>query len=110
RAGGERNPFFRYINRNKKSVTLDYKGPTGRAVFLRLVRSVDVLVEKYPAPGVGRAGPGAPGARRGDPPPRLRAAERLRARWSLPGQGRARSDRSGHGRAHARHRRGWRAA
>ena len=23
--GSERNPYFRYINRNKKSVTLDYK-------------------------------------------------------------------------------------
>jgi len=32
--GTERNPFFRYINRNKKSVTLDYKGPTGRAQTL----------------------------------------------------------------------------
>ena len=56
--GSERNPFFRYINRNKKSVTLDYKGPTGRAVFLRLVRSVDVLVENYRATVMERAGLG----------------------------------------------------
>src|SRR5262245_45465729 len=54
--GSERNPFFRSLNRNKKSVTLDYKGPTGRAVFLRLVRSVDVLVENYRATVMERAG------------------------------------------------------
>jgi crotonobetainyl-CoA:carnitine CoA-transferase CaiB-like acyl-CoA transferase len=56
--GSERNPFFRYINRNKKSVTLDYKGPTGRAVFLRLVGIVDVLVENYRATVMERAGLG----------------------------------------------------
>jgi crotonobetainyl-CoA:carnitine CoA-transferase CaiB-like acyl-CoA transferase len=56
--GGERNPFFRYINRNKKSVSLDYKGPAGREVFLRLVRSVDVLVENYRATVMERAGLG----------------------------------------------------
>ncbi len=53
--GAERNPFFRYINRNKKSVTLDYKGAAGREVFLRLVRSVDVLVENYRATVMERA-------------------------------------------------------
>jgi crotonobetainyl-CoA:carnitine CoA-transferase CaiB-like acyl-CoA transferase len=56
--GSERNPFFRYINRNKKSVTLDYKGSAGREVFLRLVRSVDVLVENYRATVMERAGLG----------------------------------------------------
>jgi formyl-CoA transferase/CoA:oxalate CoA-transferase len=56
--GSERNPFFRYINRNKKSVTLDYKGAAGRAGFLRLVRSVDVLVENYRATVMERAGLG----------------------------------------------------
>jgi formyl-CoA transferase/CoA:oxalate CoA-transferase len=56
--GGERNPFFRYINRNKKSVTLDYKAAAGREVFLRLVRSVDVLVENYRATVMERAGLG----------------------------------------------------
>ena len=56
--GTERNPFFRSINRNKKSVTLDYKAPAGREVFLRLVRSVDVLVENYRATVMERAGLG----------------------------------------------------
>jgi len=36
--GSERNAFFRYINRNKKSITLDYKQPEGKALFLKLAR------------------------------------------------------------------------
>jgi formyl-CoA transferase len=45
--GSERNPYFRYINRNKKSVTLDYKAARGREVFLALIARADVLVENY---------------------------------------------------------------
>ena len=48
--GSERNPYFRYINRNKKSVSLDYKKPAGREIFLRLVDTADVLVENYRPP------------------------------------------------------------
>ena len=54
--GSERNAYFRYINRNKKSVTLDYKTPKGREIFLRLVREMDVLVENYRATVMERAG------------------------------------------------------
>src|SRR5499426_4860087 len=43
--GTERNAYFRYINRNKRSLTLDYKQPAGREAFLKLVPRVDVLVE-----------------------------------------------------------------
>src|SRR5713226_8444110 len=46
--GSERNPYFRYINRNKKSLTLDYKGPRGREVFLKLVPSVDAFPAHHP--------------------------------------------------------------
>jgi len=56
--GSERNPYFRYINRNKKSVTLDYKSPRGREVFLALVDRVDVLVENYRPTVMERAGLG----------------------------------------------------
>ena len=56
--GTERNPYFRYINRNKKSVTLDYKSPRGREVFLALVDRVDVLVENYRPTVMERAGLG----------------------------------------------------
>jgi CoA:oxalate CoA-transferase len=37
--------IFMMTNRNKKSVTLDVKDPRGRAVFLELVKTADVLVQ-----------------------------------------------------------------
>jgi crotonobetainyl-CoA:carnitine CoA-transferase CaiB-like acyl-CoA transferase len=56
--GGERNPYFRYINRNKKGITLDYKQPDGKALFLKLVDQIDVLVENYRPTVMPRAGLG----------------------------------------------------
>jgi crotonobetainyl-CoA:carnitine CoA-transferase CaiB-like acyl-CoA transferase len=56
--GSERNPYFRYINRNKKGITLDYKQPEGRALFLKLVHGMDVLVENYRPTVMPRAGLG----------------------------------------------------
>jgi crotonobetainyl-CoA:carnitine CoA-transferase CaiB-like acyl-CoA transferase len=56
--GSERNPYFRYINRNKKGITLDYKLPEGSALFLRLVENMDVLVENYRPTVMPRAGLG----------------------------------------------------
>ncbi|HUS98240.1 MAG TPA: CoA transferase, partial [Hyphomicrobiaceae bacterium] len=56
--GSERNPYFRYINRNKKGVTLDYKQPEGKALFIELVKQMDVLVENYRPTVMPRAGLG----------------------------------------------------
>src|SRR6202048_3538972 len=56
--GSERNPYFRYINRNKKGITLCYKQPEGQSLFLRLVRGMDVLVENYRPTVMARAGLG----------------------------------------------------
>ena len=56
--GSERNPYFRYINRNKKSLTLDYKTPRGKEIFLKLVTGMDVLVENYRPTVMDRAGLG----------------------------------------------------
>jgi len=56
--GSARNPYFRYINRNKQSLTLDYKSPRGREIFLKLVAGADVLVENYRATVMERAGLG----------------------------------------------------
>jgi crotonobetainyl-CoA:carnitine CoA-transferase CaiB-like acyl-CoA transferase len=43
--------MFPYLNRGKKSVAIDLKHVEGRAAFLRLVPTVDVVVTNY-APGV----------------------------------------------------------
>ena len=56
--GSERNAYFRYINRNKKGITLDYKQPEGKALFLKLVEGIDVLVENYRPTVMPRAGLG----------------------------------------------------
>jgi formyl-CoA transferase len=56
--GSERNPYFRYINRNKKGITLDYKQPEGKAIFLKLIERMDVLVENYRPTVMPRAGLG----------------------------------------------------
>jgi formyl-CoA transferase/CoA:oxalate CoA-transferase len=39
--------YFLSINRNKESVTLDFKDPDGRAVLDRLIARSDVLVENF---------------------------------------------------------------
>ncbi len=43
--GGE--AIFAAVNRNKKSVALNYRNPRGREVFLRLARQADVIVETF---------------------------------------------------------------
>ena len=39
--------YFLSINRNKESVTLDFKHPDGRALLNRLIAKADVLVENF---------------------------------------------------------------
>jgi len=47
-----RNPgFFRGLNRNKKSITLDLKKPSAREIMMRLVKGADVFTEGF-RPGV----------------------------------------------------------
>jgi len=46
--GGPRDgPDFQNLHRNKRSVTLNLKAPQGREIFMRLVRTADVVVENY---------------------------------------------------------------
>jgi len=44
---GAESAYFLSINRNKESVTLDYKPAAGREVLEKLVARADVLVENY---------------------------------------------------------------
>jgi crotonobetainyl-CoA:carnitine CoA-transferase CaiB-like acyl-CoA transferase len=48
---GEDSAYFRMINRNKRGLCLDLKDPDGVAVFMRLARTADVVVESF-RPGV----------------------------------------------------------
>ena len=47
RCGGEMSPAFLYHNRNKLGVTLDLERKEGRRLFLRLVKSQDVVVHTF---------------------------------------------------------------
>ncbi|WP_345794371.1 CaiB/BaiF CoA-transferase family protein [Thauera sp. JM12B12] len=49
--GGETSWFYQLVNRDKRSLRLDLKQPEGRALFLRLVDTADVVVEGF-RPGV----------------------------------------------------------
>ena len=49
--GGDTSWFYQVVNRNKRSLRLDLKQAEGRALFLRLVESADVVVEGF-RPGV----------------------------------------------------------
>ncbi len=53
---GAESAYFLSINRNKESVTLDYKPAAGRAVLERLVAQADVLVENFRPGTLERAG------------------------------------------------------
>jgi crotonobetainyl-CoA:carnitine CoA-transferase CaiB-like acyl-CoA transferase len=46
-ADGGESAYFLSINRNKESVTLDFKHPDGRAILDRLVEKADVVVENF---------------------------------------------------------------
>ena len=46
--GGPRDgPDFQNLHRNKRSLTLDLKSPQGKDIFLRLVKTADIVVENY---------------------------------------------------------------
>ncbi len=46
--GGKRHgPDFQNLHRNKRGITLNLKDPDGLAVFMRLVKTADVVVENY---------------------------------------------------------------
>src|SRR5438045_4861850 len=44
---GTESAYFLSVNRNKESVTLDFKKPEGRAILDRLIAKSDVVVENF---------------------------------------------------------------
>jgi crotonobetainyl-CoA:carnitine CoA-transferase CaiB-like acyl-CoA transferase len=53
---GAESAYFLSINRNKESVTVDFKHPDGRGVLERLLDRADVLVENFKPGTLDRAG------------------------------------------------------
>jgi len=53
---GAESAYFLSINRNKESITLDYKPTAGKAVLERLIAKADVLVENFRPGTLERAG------------------------------------------------------
>jgi crotonobetainyl-CoA:carnitine CoA-transferase CaiB-like acyl-CoA transferase len=44
---GKEGVYFLYLNRNKKSMTLNLKSPKGRRVLIQLMQRADVLLENF---------------------------------------------------------------
>ena len=55
--------YFAFFNRNKKSVTLDYKTPEGLATARALIQTADVVIENMAPDALTRAGLGPDDAR-----------------------------------------------
>jgi crotonobetainyl-CoA:carnitine CoA-transferase CaiB-like acyl-CoA transferase len=53
---GTESAYFLSINRNKESVTLDFKHPEGRAILDRLIAKSDVIVENFRPGALARLG------------------------------------------------------
>ena len=76
--------YFLLLNRNKKSISIDLKAEAGKAVFRRLARTADVLLESF-RPGVmDRLGLGWEALRAGESEARLLRDLRLRPGWTVP--------------------------
>src|SRR5687768_12940024 len=55
---GRESAYFLSVNRNKESVTLDFKQPAAARVLERLLETSDVLVENFRVGALDRAGLG----------------------------------------------------
>jgi crotonobetainyl-CoA:carnitine CoA-transferase CaiB-like acyl-CoA transferase len=53
---GLNNPVFRSLNRNKRSIALDLRGPEGKAIIYDLVKTADVVVNNFRAGVMDRMG------------------------------------------------------
>jgi formyl-CoA transferase len=53
---GDESAYFLSVNRNKESVTIDFKTPEGRALVERLAARADVLIENFRPGALARVG------------------------------------------------------
>jgi formyl-CoA transferase len=53
---GLNNPVFRSLNRNKRSIALDVRGPAGKEIVFDLVKQADVVVNNFRAGVMERMG------------------------------------------------------
>ena len=104
-AVGSESPAFNAVNRGKRSVVLNLKLPEGRDAFVRMARSIDIVIENN-RPGVMRK-LGLDYETLAATNPRLIYASISGYGQTGPdsAQGRIRSDRAGRRRHHVRHRR-----
>ena len=45
--GWESSPYFNWVNRNKRAITLNLKDPRGVSIVKTMVRDADILIENY---------------------------------------------------------------
>jgi len=54
----EKSGLFFYLNTNKRGITLNPETPDGKQIFLKLIKTADVLVEDHPPGDIERMGLG----------------------------------------------------
>ena len=92
------------ISRNKRTVALDLKSPSGAEALRRLAATADVLVENFRPGTLEKWGLGPDELMRGQPPTRGRADHRLGPDRPVRRPGRLRHARRGDERVRSRHR------
>ena len=107
---GDQASYFLALNRNKRSLTLDFKDERGKQIVRKLAREADVVVENYKAGTLDRLGLGLRGAAQGQPRADLGVDHRLRAERSQQGPAWLRLRHPGTRRPDEHHRRARRAA
>jgi hypothetical protein len=92
------------LHRNKRSISLNLKEADGRAVFMRMLKTADIVVENYRPDVKDRLGIGYEVLKAANPASFLPRSPGS-ARPALQDPRRIRPDRARHGRANGRHRR-----
>ena len=75
---GEHSLYFDSVNRNKRSVCVDFYAPEGREVLERLIGRADVLVENFKLGTLDKLGLTTERLDRAQPSPRRRLGQRFR--------------------------------